>query len=646
MRVIAVYSDVDKSSLHVSMADEAYHIGAAPAGESYLDHEKILAVAKSSGAECLHPGYGFLSENAAFAEACVKQGVVFVGPPSKAIDAMGLKDAAKRLMQDAGVAVVPGYLGDDQDTDYLAKQAEVVGYPVLIKAVAGGGGKGMRRVDGAGQFSDALKSCQREAKAAFGDDRVLIERFIASPRHIEVQVFCDTHGNAVHLFERDCSMQRRHQKVIEEAPAPGVSPEMREAMCAAAVRAARAVGYVGAGTVEFIADASDGLRADAFYFMEMNTRLQVEHPVTEAITGIDLVEWQFLVASGLQLPKKQSDISMAGHAIEARVYAEDPANGFLPQVGRIYALKWPSDAESVRIDSGVQAGAAISPYYDPMIAKVICHGDDRQDAINRLSMALNDLCVLGLRTNISFNRRLVQSEAFGAGRHDTSTIDTQLETFIGPDGSVSALAVVVEAWLHVLSEGNAGIPGGSWTALSGWALAGIPRQDRLWLEVNGESRDIRVDWVENGRVLCVCGENEVSCCISQRSVQGDEIRIEVDGALHFGRFVHDRRRSTLYVHTGDEHYVVRQADVLNRASEAGGGGAEIRAPMSGRIIEISVSEGQAVVKGQQLAILEAMKMEHPLSAGYDATVKSVNAAANAQVGEGFVVIELTASDSE
>ena len=647
MRVIAVYSEADKDSLHAAMADEAFCIGPPAASESYLNQQKILQVAAASSADCIHPGYGFLSENAEFAEACGSQGVVFVGPPAKAIRAMGLKDAAKRLMQEAGVAVVPGYLGDDQDAEHLAAKADEVGYPVLIKAVAGGGGKGMRRVEDTGGFAEALRACRREAKGAFGDDRVLIEKFIASPRHIEVQVFCDSKGNAVHLFERDCSMQRRHQKVIEEAPAPGVSPEMREQMCAAAVRAAQAVGYVGAGTVEFIADASKGLRPDAFYFMEMNTRLQVEHPVSEAITGIDLVEWQFLVAAGLPLPVTQADIAMSGHAIEARIYAEDPGNGFLPQVGRVFALNWPDDEDGLRIDTGIQAGSVISPHYDPMIAKVICSGRDRHDAINRLSRALNDISVLGLRSNIRFNKRLIESDAFRLAAHDTATIDGRLEAFIPVAGNRVAVPVLVETWLHVLTNGALTGADSPWTALTGWSLAGTSRCDRLWLEVNGEQHDVRVEWLGDNRNISVSDAGETRTHqTAGRVANNDEIRVEVDGVMQSARYFHDRQTQTLFVQTGDEHYVVQAADTLNRSSHGGVGGAEIRAPMSGRIIEVSVSEGELVQKGQQLAILEAMKMEHPLSAGFDGTVKSVNAAVNTQVDEGFIVIELSESDAD
>src|SRR3954466_5942557 len=398
MRTIAVFSDADAGALFVKLADEAHPIGPAAASQSYLSIDKIIAAAKRSGAPCIHPGYGFLSERAEFAEACAANGIVFVGPPASAIRAMGLKDAAKALVAQAGVPIVPGYHGSRQEPDFLRQKAYEIGYPVLIKAVAGGGGKGMRRVDKAAEFEAALESAQREAASAFGDPRVLVEKYILSPRHIEMQVFADAHGNVVHLFERDCSLQRRHQKVIEEAPAPGMTPEMREVMGRAAVEAARAVGYVGAGTVEFIADGREGLLPDRFYFMEMNTRLQVEHPVTEAITGLDLVELQFRVASGERLPFRQEDLAIDGHAVEARLYAEDPEKDFLPSTGRLWALEFPQ-GEGIRIETGVEAGAEVTPYYDPMIAKVIAHGTTREEALDKLADALGQTIVAGPKTN-------------------------------------------------------------------------------------------------------------------------------------------------------------------------------------------------------------------------------------------------------
>src|SRR5436190_1222643 len=427
IRTVAVYSDADSQALHVRMADEAVHIGPSPARESYLKGDRIIEAAKATGAEAIHPGYGFLSENADFAQAVIDAGLIWVGPKPASIRAMGLKDAAKKLMAEAGVPVTPGYLGEDQDPKRLKKEAGGIGYPVLIKAVAGGGGKGMRRVEDAKQFDDALASARREAKSAFGDDRVLIEKYVQSPRHIEVQVFGDSNGNVVHLFERDCSLQRRHQKVIEEAPAPGMDEATRAAVCSAAVKAARAVNYEGAGTVEFIADASDGLKPDRIWFMEMNTRLQVEHPVTEEITGQDLVEWQLRVASGEKLPKKQDELSISGHAIEARLYAEDPVKGFLPSVGTLEHFDLGEDG---RVETGVEEGDAISPFYDPMIAKLIVSGEDRAEAIGELATILDEAEVWPVRTNAGFLFNALLDPDFGAGRIDTGFIERKLNELV------------------------------------------------------------------------------------------------------------------------------------------------------------------------------------------------------------------------
>ncbi|HAD24656.1 MAG TPA: hypothetical protein DCF61_02850, partial [Alphaproteobacteria bacterium] len=439
IRTVAVFSDADAGAMHVALADEAVHIGPAPAAESYLDQQAILAAAARSGAVAIHPGYGFLSENAEFAEACAASGITFVGPPADAMRSMGAKDAAKRLMEAAGVPVVPGYHGEAQDPGLLGREAEQIGYPVLIKAVAGGGGRGMRRVDSADEFQTALAAAQREAKAAFGDDRVLVERYLAKPRHIEIQIFADSHGNVVHLFERDCTIQRRHQKVIEEAPAPGMPPAMRERMGEAAVRAAKAVGYVGAGTVEFIADAEGGLSEDGFFFIEMNTRLQVEHPVTEMITGLDLVEWQLRVAAGDPLPLQQAALTITGHALEARLYAENPAGGkFLPSTGQLRQLRLPAgDVGHVRVDTGVRPGDAVSMFYDPMIAKLIVHGADRDQARYRLRAALEAVRVAGPVTNAGFLRAIVDHPAFAAADLDTGFIDRHLEALLPQSGAAS-----------------------------------------------------------------------------------------------------------------------------------------------------------------------------------------------------------------
>src|SRR3954468_21564828 len=471
VRTVAVYSDADAKALHVRMADEAVHIGPSPARESYLRGDRIIEAAKATSAEAIHPGYGFLSENADFAQAVIDAGLIWVGPKADSIRAMGLKDAAKKLMAEAGVPVTPGYLGEDQAPKRLKKEAAAIGYPVLIKAVAGGGGKGMRKVDRAQDFDDALESCKREAASSFGNDVVLLEKWIESPRHIEVQVFGDSHGNVVHLFERDCSLQRRHQKVIEEAPAPGMDEATREAVCGAAVRAAQAVNYENAGTIEFIADASDGLRPDRIWFMEMNTRLQVEHPVTEEITGQDLVEWQLRVASGEPLPLTQDQLAIRGHAVEARLYAEDPAHEFLPSTGRLDHFQL---GRGVRIDTGVEEGDRISPHYDPMIAKLIARGRDREEAIDRLVDALVEVEVWPVRTNAAFLARAADDADFRAGEVDTSFIPSRLDR-LGPDPSPSDPVWTLAATALLASDfGSAAAEEDPWSALQGFRLNAPP----------------------------------------------------------------------------------------------------------------------------------------------------------------------------
>ena len=588
---VAVYSDADAGAAHVAMADRAVRLGPPPARESYLRADLILAAAKETGADAVHPGYGFLSENAEFAEACAKAGVTFVGPPPDAIRAMGLKDRAKALMAKAGVAVVPGYLGDDQRPEHLADEAVKIGFPVLIKAVAGGGGKGMRRVDAAEEFAAALESAKRESKSAFGDDRVLIEKYVSRPRHIEVQVFADNHGNAVHLFERDCSLQRRHQKVIEEAPAPGMQPAMRAAMGEAAVKAAKAVRYSGAGTVEFIADASDGLKADRFWFMEMNTRLQVEHPVTEAITGFDLVEWQLRVASGETLPAAQKDIRIDGHAVEARLYAEDPANGFLPSIGMLERLRLPS---SVRVDSGVREGDTVTPFYDPMIAKVIAHDATREGALAKLASALAASEIAGPRTNNAFLIRALRSRDFVAGEIDTSFIDRHLKELVPPH---EPDAVILAAAARFVAYGRPQTDD-PWDARDGFRLGGTSRQ--LVRFVSGSApvpdvapADIAVMRLTNGDIAAM---------------------------------------------RGGETFVLRLFDPFESAESAGVASDRVATPMPGKIIQILVKAGDRVKKGQPLAVLEAMKMEHTLSAPADATVEAVQVAAGDQVADGTVVV--------
>jgi len=646
LRTIAVYSEADARAMHVVQADEAHLLGPAAVTRSYLDAGRILEIAAQTGAECIHPGYGFLAENADFAEACAEAGVVFVGPPPDAIRAMGLKDAAKALMEKAGVPVVPGYHGEDQDDAVLAGKAEAIGYPLLIKAVAGGGGKGMRRVDAPGTFEAALASCRREAKNAFGDDRVLIERFVTAPRHIEIQVFADAHGTCVHLAERACALQRRLQKVIEEAPAPGMTDEMREARGAAAVAAARSVGYQGAGTVEFIADSSDGLDADAFYFMEMNTRLQVEHPVTEMITGVDLVEFQLRAAAGEALPFTQEELTrLKGHAVEARLYAEDPASGFLPQTGRLHVLRFPLRGGAVRIDTGVAEGDEVTPHYDPMIAKVICAGQTREAALARLRSALDETRVLGLRTNLGFLSRLAGHPEFVAGRFDTGFIDARIGDLVDARTPTGLLGLAAYAWIAFLHRRDAA-PGrrsteeacSPWDARDGWVLGG-GRRDWLHLTVNGTDMTLVLHRGEGGdRVDVRAADDTVSVEIEGVRLGPSTITATADGAPVSATYTFTESR--LWLAAGGHHLEVREQDLLARDADEEAGGGFVRAPMSGKIIKIDVAAGAAVRKGDRLAILEAMKMEHSLHASADGTVAELGAGEGDQVDEGQVLISL------
>jgi 3-methylcrotonyl-CoA carboxylase alpha subunit len=588
IRTVAVYSDADARALHVRQADEAVHIGPSPARESYLIGERIIAAAKATGAEAIHPGYGFLSENAAFAQAVIDAGLVWVGPKPASITAMGLKDAAKKLMADAGVPVTPGYMGENQDPACLAKQAGEIGYPVLIKAVAGGGGKGMRKVDAAADFLDALASCQREAASSFGNEHVLIEKYILTPRHIEVQVFGDTHGNVVHLFERDCSLQRRHQKVIEEAPAPGMDEATREALCAAAVRAAQAVDYVGAGTIEFIADASEGLRADRIWFMEMNTRLQVEHPVTEEITGVDLVEWQLRVASGEPLPLAQEQLAITGWAMEARLYAEDPAKGFLPSIGTLELFQLPEHMG--RVDTGVYEGAEVSPFYDPMIAKVIAWGEDRDEARELLSEMLEDSAIWPVKTNSAFLINALDHPDFIAG-----TVDTGL---IGRDGE----AMTEE-------------PMPTRQALTNAAMAIVPRSLQSGFRLNASD-------VRSAPFLL------------------DGNRVEVE--LH-GPGADEPAPAMLVAESGS----VWQLKPWRAEGSAGGATSDgaILSPMPGKVIAVEVAAGDTVTKGQKLLTLEAMKMEHSLTAPFDGVVAELNATPGAQVQVEALLVRIEKNDA-
>ncbi|MCG7519127.1 acetyl/propionyl/methylcrotonyl-CoA carboxylase subunit alpha [Ruegeria sp. Ofav3-42] len=611
---VAVYSDADASAKHVQMADEAVHIGSAAPAESYLKGDVIIQAALDSGAQAIHPGYGFLSENPDFVDAVEAAGLTFIGPSADAIRKMGLKDAAKVLMEKAGVPVVPGYHGDNQDPEHLAGAADTIGYPVLIKAVAGGGGKGMRLVERPEDFASALDSARGEARTAFGNDAVLVEKFVAKPRHIEVQVFGDgTH--AVHLFERDCSLQRRHQKVIEEAPAPGMTAEMREAMGQAGVRAAEAIGYKGAGTVEFIVDASDGLRPDRFWFMEMNTRLQVEHPVTEAITGVDLVEWQLRVASGETLPKRQEDLSISGHAFEARLYAEDVPKGFLPATGTLTHLQFPA---ACRADSGVRSGDTISPWYDPMIAKVIVHGPTRAVALEQLHRALQGTEVAGTVTNLSFLGALTRHQGFAAGDVDTGLIGRDLDALV-QEAPIPAKSIVAAAMtaLNLVNTGEE-------TGFSLWAP--LHRAVQLRSE---DVIDLGVQVEGPNRQLWQVGRETI---LAERGAGGWSINGEA-----MPRVATSGSRITVFQNYGQALDIV---DPLDRDSSSSGDTNVIEAPMPGLVKAVFAEVGQAVQEGDRLAILEAMKMEHSLLAARDGVVAEVLTDAGAQVEAGAALVRL------
>ena len=615
---VAVYSDADARALHVEMADEAVHIGPAPAAESYLVASRIVEAALATGAQAIHPGYGFLSENPDFVDAVEAAGLVFIGPSAKAIRAMGLKDAAKRLMERAGVPVVPGYHGEAQELVVLAGKANEIGFPVLIKARAGGGGKGMRRVDHPDQFSDALAAARREAKAAFGDERVLVEKLIEKPRHIEVQVFGDNHGNVVHLFERDCSAQRRHQKVIEEAPAPGMNREMREAMCEAAVKAARAISYSGAGTIEFIVDATEGLRPDRFWFMEMNTRLQVEHPVTEMVTGIDLVEWQLKVAAGEPLPLSQEEIGLSGHAFEARIYAEDPTRDFLPAIGTLHRLAFPESlpGADLRVETGVRQGDGISPFYDPMIAKLVVHAADRTSALNALGRALDATQVAGSTVNTPFLAALAADRDFAAGYVDTGLIarkQEELTALPSPEPRHFARAALAAA--HVAVRPGAADP---WDALAGYAHF-HPPEKTVGLSHGGEHFSTRIWAAANGNARIQLGEQTFTLPLT-----------DADRGLAVWP-----GHVSVFAGVNAHHFGVD--DPFEMAEAAGIGGDAIRAPMPGLVKIVHATAGMRVEKGRPLLVLEAMKMEHTMAAPHDGTIAEI-ALEGAQVAEGTVLV--------
>ena len=636
IKTVAVYSEADANAKHVAVCDEAVLIGPAPAKESYLRADKIIEVALATGAQAIHPGYGFLSENEEFAEACAKAGIAFIGPPASAIRAMGSKSAAKALMEKARVPLVPGYHGDTQDPDFLQEQADKIGYPVLLKASAGGGGKGMRIVEKSADFKAALASCKREAINSFGDDKVLVEKYLTRPRHIEIQVFADTKGDCVYLFERDCSVQRRHQKVLEEAPAPGMTEERRRAMGDAAVAAAKAVGYVGAGTVEFIAN-QDG----SFYFMEMNTRLQVEHPVTEMITGTDLVEWQLRVAFGEPLPKKQSELTIKGHALEARIYAENPEKGFLPSIGTLRHMHTPQavtfelgsgaigSPAAIRIDSGVRQGDAISPFYDPMIAKLIVWGNDREEALGIMAQALSEYQIVGLATNVAFLKRLVESKPFSGADLDTGLIERNHDALFPPLPTVSLPVLGLAAASLLTSEQNAGAAANDpWANTSGWRMnSTLVRQ--LDYADEADAYALSVSYHDAGWAIQQ-GDASAAMTLVERS--GQQLVIKLDGAAVRGTVVRDGEM--FHIFTGGTHFQLKYNDPLAHAGEAEAEGGRLTAPMPGKIVAVLVDKGKTVEKGDPLLIMEAMKMEHTIAAPANGTVEDLLYAVGDQVTEG------------
>ncbi|MEZ5559298.1 MAG: biotin carboxylase N-terminal domain-containing protein [Pseudomonadales bacterium] len=636
LRTVAVYSDADATAQHVRQADVALCIGAAPAAESYLDIEAVLDAARRSGAGAIHPGYGFLSENAAFAQACVEAGIAFVGPSAEAIRAMGSKIEAKRLVAAAGTPVVPGYQDDDQSDARLLEAAQQVGFPLLIKASAGGGGKGMRLVRAASEFADALAGARREARSAFGDERVLLERYLQEPKHLEVQILADTRGHTLHLWERDCSVQRRHQKVLEEAPAPGVSPELRTLLGEAAVQAAKAIGYYGAGTVEFIAEG------DRFYFMEMNTRLQVEHPVTEAITGLDLVEWQLRIAAGERLELRQDEVALQGHAIEARVYAENPRRRFLPSTGTLVYVSFPDD---VRVDSGVATGDQVTMHYDPMLAKIIAHGRDRQAALTALDSALARTELAGVEHNVGFLRALLGHPEFRNGRYTTHLLDDTGSTLLREPGPADAVcaALALRAALQAsarwtgagAADACSGAPGigGPWSQHDGFRL-NLPRADRVRLLRNREALEVALD----GSGVRVADQ---ALSLEAVRVEGQQVSFRLDGEVVRARTL--VTPAAVYVMRGGatERFERPVTDVAALAVTAGGG-ERIVSPMPGQVIGVAVKVGDKVKAGQLLFVVEAMKMEHSVTAPRAGTVRSVACAAGDRVEEGVELVALDA----
>ncbi len=648
VKTVAVYSDADANAKHVAVCDEAVHIGGSAPKDSYLRWGRIIDAAKATGAQAIHPGYGFLSENEDFAKACADAGLVFIGPPASAINAMGLKAESKRLMEQAQVPLVPGYHGADQDPALLQREADRIGYPVLIKASAGGGGKGMRAVDKAEDFAAALDSCKREAINSFGDDAVLVEKYVQRPRHIEIQVFGDTHGNCVYLFERDCSVQRRHQKVLEEAPAPGMTQELRARMGEAAVAAARAVNYVGAGTVEFIVEQPGGYDAPEqmkFYFMEMNTRLQVEHPVTEAITGLDLVEWQLRVASGEPLPLQQQDLRITGHAIEARICAENPDNNFLPATGALNVYALPEcvtfERGAVRVDSGVRQGDAISPFYDSMVAKLIVHGDTRAQALARLDEALAQTHIVGLATNVQFLRRVARTEAFASAKLDTALIPREQAVLFHQEPVGLPLAAAAAVAQTLLRErASEGVD--PFSRRDGFHTHGVV-QRRFEFEFGGEHAKALLTYERGGSLHLAVGEGDAA-------VAGPLVFSAVGQGIEL-QFAGQRTRAAVYAQGEVDHVFtplgatqITAIDLLAHAGEAAAEGGRLTAPMPGKVVSFAVKAGDAVTKGQPLAVMEAMKMEHTIAAPADGVVQELLYAPGDQVTEGAELLKLAAAD--
>ena len=645
IQTVAVYSDADAQAKHVAACDEAVHIGGNAPKDSYLRWERILDAAQQTGAQAIHPGYGFLSENEDFANACAQAGLAFIGPPASAIRAMGLKAESKQLMEKAGVPLVPGYHGTDQNPELLQSEADRIGYPALIKASAGGGGKGMRLVEKREDFAAALASCQREAINSFGNDAVLIEKYVQRPRHIEIQVFGDTQGNVVYLFERDCSVQRRHQKVLEEAPAPGMTPALRAKMGEAAVAAAKAVGYVGAGTVEFIVEQPGGYdqpEAMQFYFMEMNTRLQVEHPVTEAITGQDLVEWQLRVAAGQPLPKRQDELQIIGHAIEARICAENPDNGFLPATGTLHVYRKPTCSSfaisDVRVDDGVREGDAISPFYDSMIAKLIVHGDTREQALARLDAALAQTQIVGLSSNVQFLRHVVKSEAFAQAKLDTALIEREKAVLFQQTAVPTPLAVAIAVAQQLQAE-QALETADPFSRRDGWHSHGTVRRSFTFVQDSATIQAV-LTYGHHGTPQLQVGDVEAPL---HWQPQGDGLLVEFAGA-----------RSTAQVHvTGEARHiftprgaaVLQLQDPLAHAGEGHSEGGRLTAPMPGKLVSFAVKAGDTVTKGQALAVMEAMKMEHTIAAPADGVVQELLYAPGDQVAEGAELIRIEAAEA-